>query len=164
MLPSGYHVILGLEDGTHRILVHWTSEHFFVNTWTLLSIPLRGSPLLGIYHTPLKEPRQKMNGLALSEKKLIICINSSTDILTYLERIFTEIIHLLIDKLAGIYILAIPPPPGGGENFVQSEKQGRIWRRTWKKGKKRGKRRKKRKEYKTHFKIPLWSLNTAKKS
>ena len=139
MLPSGYHVILGLEDGTHRILVHWTSEHFFVNTWTLLSIPLRGSPLLGIYHTPLKEPRQKMNGLALSEKKLIICINSSTDILTYLERIFTEIIHLLIDKLAGIYILAISPQR---RIVVQIEKQGRIGRRTWKKEKKGGGRRK----------------------
>ena len=47
----------------------------------------------------------------------------------------------------GIYILAIPPPLGGGRIFVQIEKQGRIWRRTWKKERKRGKKKKKRKEW-----------------
>ena len=66
-----------------------------------------------------------MNGLALSEKKLIICINSSTDILTYLERIITELIHLLIDKLAGIYILAISPPPSLGRGKFLSQLKNR---------------------------------------
>ena len=44
---------------------------------------------------------------------------------------------------AGIYILEI---------FVQSEKQGRIWRRTWKGKEKGGKEEKKEKSDKTHVK------------
>ena len=43
--------------------------------------------------------------------------------------------------------------------------QGRIWRKTWKKGKEKGgKEEKKEKSDKTHVKITLWRLNTAKKS
>ena len=57
----------------------------------------------------------------------------------------------------GIYILAILE-----DFFVQIEKQGRIWRRTWKRKGKGGKEEKKEKVIKTHFKTPLWSLNTAK--
>ena len=56
-----------------------------------------------------------------------------------------------------MYILAISPLGGG--NFVQIEKQGRIWKKEGKKGDKK----KKEKSDRTHVKIPLWSLNDHKK-
>ena len=64
---------------------------------------------------------------------------------------------------AGIYILAISPHPGGGENFCPNWKTGKNLKEDLKKGKEKGgKEENKEKSDKTHFKIPLWSLNTEK--
>ena len=55
-------------------------------------------------------------------------------------------------------MLAIPPSPWGGKIFGPNWKTGKKLKEDLKKGKE------KEKSDKTHVKIPLWSLNTAKKS
>ena len=64
---------------------------------------------------------------------------------------------------AGIYILAISPPPLGGEEFLSNLKNREEFGGGLEKGKEKGgKEENKEKSDKTHIKIPLWSLNTAK--
>ena len=52
--------------------------------------------------------------------------NILSHIIAFKVRLLTHLaIYYLLYK-TGIYILAIPPPLGGGAIFVQIEKQGRI--------------------------------------
>ena len=65
---------------------------------------------------------------------------------------------------AGINILAFSTSPGGGDFLSKLKNREEFERGLEKEKEKGGKEENKEKSDKTHVKIPLWSLNTAKKS